>query len=78
MLSKRHVSDPLEYLEWRSRLSVGYDNGDDVETSKREALAESGRWTGVEALHAVPRSVLIATVMQQAFVTRRRGWSDWN
>ena len=57
---------------------MGYDNGDDVETSKREALAESGRWARVEALHAIPRSVLIATLMQQTFVTRRRGWNDWN
>ena len=44
-----------KYLEWRNRLSMGYDNGDDVETSKREALAETGRWARVEALHAVPR-----------------------
>ena len=44
---------------------MGYDNGDDVETSKREARsisAGSGRWVRVEALHAVPRSVLIATL----------------
>ena len=52
-----------KYLEWRNRLSVGYDNGDDGETSKREAPAETGRWARVEALHAVPRSVLIATLM---------------
>ena len=44
---------------------MGYDSGDDVETSKREALAESGRWARVEALHAIPCSVLIATLMQQ-------------
>ena len=31
-----------KYLEWRNRLSMGYDKGDGVETSKREALAESG------------------------------------
>ena len=43
-----------------------YDNGDDVETIKREALAESRRWARVDALHAIPRSVLIATPMQQA------------
>ena len=30
-----------KYLEWRNRLSMGHDIGDDVETSKREALAES-------------------------------------
>ena len=52
-----------KYLEWRNRLSMGYHNGDDGGTSKREALAETGRWTRVEALHAVPRSVLIATLM---------------
>ena len=57
---------------------MGHDNGDDVETSKREALAESQRWARVEALHAIPRSVLIATLMQQTFVSRRRGWNDWN
>ena len=44
-----------KYLEWRNRLSMGSDNGDDVETSKR----------GIEALHAIPRLVLIATMMQQ-------------
>ena len=71
-------SEVSKYLEWRNRLSTGYDNGDDVETSKREALAESGRWARVEALHAIPRSVLVATLMQQTFVTRRRGWNDWN
>ena len=66
-----------KYLEWRNRLSVfGYDNGDDVETSKREALAVSGRWARVEALHAVPRSVLIATLLQQEFTTRRHRWND--
>ena len=43
-----------KYLERLNRLSKGYDNGDDVETSKREALAESGRWARVEALHATP------------------------
>ena len=67
-----------KFLEWRNLLGVGYDNGDDVETSKREALAESGRWARVEALHAIPRSVLIATLMQQTFATGRRGWNDWN
>ena len=67
-----------KYLEWRNRLSMGHDNGDDVETSKRAALAESGRWARVEALHAIPRSVLIATQMQQAFTTRRHRWNDWN
>ena len=61
-------------LEWRNRLGMGYDNGDEVETSMREALAESGRWARVEPLHAFPRSVLIATLMQQTFVTRRPGW----
>ena len=30
-----------KYLERQNRLSTGYDNGDDVETSKREAVAES-------------------------------------
>ena len=30
----------VKYLEWRNRISVGYENGDDVETSKREALAD--------------------------------------
>ena len=67
-----------KYLKWRNHLSMGYDNGDDVETSKREALTESRRWARVEALHAFPRSVLIATLLQQTFVTRRRGWNDWN
>ena len=46
---------------------LGYDNGDDVETSKREALAESGRWARVEALYAISRSVLVATLMQMTF-----------
>ena len=32
-----------KYLEWRNRLSMGYDTGDDGGTSKREALAETGR-----------------------------------
>ena len=36
---------------------MGYDNGDDVETSKQEALAVSGRWARVEALHAVQEDV---------------------
>ena len=65
-------------LEWRNSISMGYDNGDDGGTSKREALAETGRWARVEALHAVPRSVLIATLMQQEFTTRRHRWNDWN
>ena len=43
-----------KYLEWRNRVSMGHDNGDDV------ALAESGRWARVEVLHAIPRSGLIA------------------
>ena len=60
-----------EVSEWLNRLSMEYDNGDHVETSKREALAETGRWARVEALHAVPRSVLIATLMQQEFTTNR-------
>ena len=59
-----------KYLEWRNRLSKEYDNGDRG-TSKREALAETGRWARVEALHAVPRSVLIEPLMQQEFTTRR-------
>ena len=59
--------ETAKYLEWRNQLSMGYDSGDDAETSKREALAESGRWARVEALHAIPRSVLIATFMQQTF-----------
>ena len=50
---------------------MGHDNGDDVETSKRETLAELGRWARVEALHAIPRPVLIATLMQHTLVTRR-------
>ena len=65
------------YLEWRNCLSMGYDNGDDVETSKREAFAEPGRWARVEALHAVPRSVLIATLGQQTYGTRRHGRNDF-
>ena len=60
-----------KYLEWRNGLRKGDHNGDDGGTSKREALAETGRWARVEALHAVPRSVLIATLMQQEFKTRR-------
>ena len=67
-----------KYLEWRKRLGMRYDNGDDVETMKREAVGESGRWARVEALHAVPRSVLIATLMQQECTTRRHRWNDWN
>ena len=67
-----------KYLEWRNRLSMGYDNGDDGETSKREILAETGRWARVEALHAAPRSVWVATLMQQEFTTRRHRWKDWN
>ena len=59
-------------------VTVGYDNGDDVETSRREALAESGRWARVEACHAIQCSVLIATLMQQTFATRRCGWNHWN
>ena len=58
-----------KYLVWRNRLGMGYDSGDEVETSKRDALAESGRWARVEALHVTPRSVLIAIVMPQTFVT---------
>ena len=53
-----------KYLEWRNRLNMGSDNGEDVETSKGESLPESRRWAQVEALHAIPRSVLIATLMQ--------------
>ena len=67
-----------KYLEWRNRLSMGYDEGDDVETSKLEALAESRRWAQVESLHAIPPSVFTATLILQAFVARRRGWNDWN
>ena len=67
-----------KYLEWRNSLSMGYDNGDDGEKSRREALAETERWARVEALQAVPRSVLIATLMQQEFTTRRHRWNDWN
>ena len=55
-----------------------YDKGDDGGTSNREALAGTGRWARVEALQAVPRSVLIATLMQQEFTTRRHRWNDWN
>ena len=55
-----------KYLECRNRLRMGYDN-DDVETSKREALAESGRRARVEALHAIQRSVFIVTLMQQTY-----------
>ena len=54
------------------------DSGDEAETSKREALAEPGRWARVEALNAIPRSVLIATLMQRTFVTRIHGWNGWN
>ena len=60
-----------KYLEWRNRPSIRYDGGDKVESSKREALAETGRWARVKALHAVPRSVLIATLMQQEFTPRQ-------
>ena len=74
----RKCLQTAKYLERRNRHSKGYDNGDEVETSKREALAESGRWARVEGLHAILRSVLIATLMQQTFVKRRRGWNDWN
>ena len=38
-----------KYLEWRNRLGMGYDSGNEVETSKRDALAESRRWARVEA-----------------------------
>ena len=44
---------------------MGHDNGGEAETSKREALEELGRWAGVEALHVVPRSLLIGTLVQQ-------------
>ena len=40
-----------KYLEWRNRLSMGYDTGDGG-TSKREALAETGRRARVEALQS--------------------------
>ena len=53
-----------KFLELQNRLSMGYDNGDDGETSKREALAETG--------------VCIATLMQQEFTTRRHRWNEWN
>ena len=72
------VLQTAKHLEWRTRLSMVYDNGDDVDTSKQETLAESGRWARVEALYAVPRSVLIATLIQQEFTTRRHQWNDWN
>ena len=49
-----------KYLEWRNRLGKGYDNGDEAETSKREALAKPGRWARVETIHAIPHPVLIA------------------
>ena len=67
-----------KYLEWRDRLGIGYDNGHKAGTSKREAVAEPGRWSRVEALHAVPRAVLIATLAQQTFGTGGHGWNDWN
>ena len=43
-----------KYLEWRNRLGMAHDNGDEAETSKREQLAETGRWERVEALARGP------------------------
>ena len=55
---------------------MGDDSGDDVETSKREALAESGSWTRSEAFHAIPRSVLIAN-LDAANVCDNKTWMDY-
>ena len=65
-----------KYLEWRNRLGMEYDNGDEAETSKREALAEPGRWARVEAIHAILHPTLIA--MLQPYGMRKRDWDDWN
>ena len=73
-----HVSvadSEVSKYEWQNRLSMGYDNGDDVETSKREALAESGRWARVEALHAIPRLVLVADP-DAANVCEKKTWME--
>ena len=59
-----------KYLEWRNRLGMGHDNGKEADTSKREALSKP-------ALHAVPGSVLIATLLQLTYGTRKNGWNDW-
>ena len=64
-----------KYLEWRNRLGMEYDNGEEAETSKREALAKPGRWARVEAIRAIPHSVLIA--MLQPCETKKWSWNDW-
>eukprot|EP00959_Pyramimonas_sp_CCMP1952_P332675 6966533-Pyramimonas_sp.AAC.1 len=34
-----------KFAEWRARLGMGFDNGDELETSKREAISgDSGQW----------------------------------
>ena len=65
-----------KYLQRRNCLGMGYDNGDEAETSKRQALAEPWRWARVEAIHAIPHPVLIHMLMQQTYRTRKHGWSD--
>ena len=63
-----------KYLEWRSRLGMEYDNGDEAETSKREALAGPGRWARVEAIQAIPHSVLIPIFVN---VRNEKVWLEW-
>ena len=58
----------------RNRLGMEYDNGDEAETSKREALAKPGRWARVEAIRAIPHQVLI--VMLQP--CGRKRWSCYD
>ncbi|CAK0896486.1 unnamed protein product, partial [Prorocentrum cordatum] len=50
-----------KFVEWRARLGMGFGNGDELETSKREALSgDSGQWAG---RNKGPRALLVAAVM---------------
>ena len=50
-----------KFLEWRARLGMGSDNGDEVETRKREALSGStGHWA---TTGKGPRALLAAAMV---------------
>ena len=65
-----------KYLEWRNRLGMKYDNGDEAETSKREAIAKPGIRARAQTIRAIPHPVLIA--MLQPCETKKWSWNDWN
>ena len=64
-----------KYLEWRNRRGIGFDSGDEVDTSNREALAEITTM-GTSRSFACDPTLSVDRDLDAANVCHRKTWME--